>query len=135
MNDVETDQTQRLHERYPRSVAFSDWMNRIPSFEERLLEFKLENEVSNAKAIFNEQKKQFTKQSIPYLINSIALPDMMKFRSDREFCLRTLSQVSFPEPLQIEADFSVEEVSFISLLYVFSCFRFIQQLLYRLEAQ
>lgn len=110
MNDQETEQALRLHERYPNSLAFSDWMNRGVSFDERLLEFKLENQVANAKLLLQEQRKQHNQQKVPSLITPIVLPDIKRFRSDRDFCLRALSQVQFPEPPSIDSDFITEEV-------------------------
>ena len=117
MNEKETEQARRIHEKYPSSLAFSDWMNPGVSFEERLLEFKLENQTINAKVLLQEHTKQYMKQKLPSLLPPVVLPDIKRFRGDRDYCLRALSQVRFPEPPTIEADYYVEEVC-ICYIYI-----------------
>ena len=115
MNDKETEKARRIHESYPSSLAFSDWMNKAFSFEERVLEFKLENQTTNAKLLLQNQANQYLKQRVPSLPLPIVLPDLKRFRSDRDYCLKSLAQVQFPEPPVIQADSLIEEVCF----YVF----------------
>jgi hypothetical protein len=108
--DTENLQIIKLSEKFPQSIAYSNPLNPAFSLDQRNLEYKLESLVNSCKSLLKDRNLQFTKQNDSILPTPVVLPDIQRFRSDREFCLRALLQVKFPEPLILDADFLQEEV-------------------------
>ncbi|KAH7827491.1 uncharacterized protein MONOS_5678 [Monocercomonoides exilis] len=110
--DKEEEQIRILHEKYPNSLAYTDWKNKALSLSQRELEFKLETLTNNCKTLLKERDEQHGKLKNASARPPIVLPELKRFRGDREYCLRALSQVKFPEPPVIESDLYAEERSF-----------------------
>ncbi|KAK2958510.1 putative V-type proton ATPase subunit D [Blattamonas nauphoetae] len=110
MLDPDIEKAKLSHERYPDSIAYSDWKNKTYSIEQRNLEFRLEELTNKCLSLIKEQANQAETQGKISNIPPVVLPDLKRFRGDREYCLRALSQVSFPKPPLIQTDLFDEEI-------------------------
>jgi len=114
MSTEETDRAARqkaeeFSKKYPDSFAFRDWEDGERSFDQRLLEHRLETIAANCRELHETRRSLYTKGTF-ILPCPVVIPDIPRFREDRQQCLAALSQVQFPEPHTIHADLLSEEV-------------------------
>ncbi|KAJ4455571.1 hypothetical protein PAPYR_9468 [Paratrimastix pyriformis] len=106
--------TEEYHQKYPDSFSFQDWQNGEYSFEQRLLEHRLETIIGDCKELHDNRRMLYTAPDSMVLPQPLAFrPDTFKipqFRADRKQCLDAISQVQFPEPHLFQADLLSEEV-------------------------
>jgi hypothetical protein len=86
------------------SIISSNWRNDGLTMDQRELEFKLEQLVTHYNALACERMSDRCCNYDSNYPFDVQIPKLRKFRIDRDYCLRSLSQVPFPRPKAFDVD-------------------------------
>jgi hypothetical protein len=106
----------KIHEKYPHSIAYSETNNDV-YFDQKYLEHKLENMIQDCETLLNDESVQIKNKKDSLSNVPIVLPNLKRFRKERDFCLNSILQVNFPNNIFLDTDILEEEV-----LFLFTCY-------------